>query len=181
MADMAGQIAFRPVVDTIAEDGVSGMTTYQLKANLANNQANIYAIYGDSDSDMEIPAAYQTPAPLGANVGGINPAFYAFSPDCEYDSWLTVGPTDGSAGGGLSAIGIDFNSWTAEDSLVVNDGAVFWMDPTNGPTGIPVIAQLTIPTGSTATAKINAQGKSNGDLDDWRNTDVEFTVGGDGN
>ena len=132
MANMAGQIQFTPSVNVIATDGVSGMTTYQLNAHLASNQQNVYAIYGDAKSDMVIPAAFQTAMPMGANVGGVNPAFYTFAPDCQYDSWLTVGPTDGT-GSQVSAIGIDFKSWTAKEALTIDDGAVFWMDPASGP------------------------------------------------
>eukprot|EP01051_Picozoa_sp_SAG22_P001928 SAG22_NODE_81_length_21778_cov_38.345173_2_plen_178_part_00 len=175
---MAGQIAFRPEVNVISTDGVAGMTTYQLTAHLADNQKNIYAIYGDANNNLEVPAAFQTAMPLGANVGGINPAFYAFSPDCEYDSWLTVGTVDGSAGAALSAVGIDFADWTADTGMDINDGAVFWMDPGNGPTGEAVLAQLTIPTGTALTATINAQGQSNGGLSDWTNTQVVFSAGG---
>ena len=108
------------------------MTTYQLNAHLASNQQNVYATYGDAKSDMVIPAAFQTAMPMGANVGGVNPVFYTFAPDCQYDSWLTVGPTDGT-GSQVSAIGIDFKSWTAKEALTIDDGAVFWMDPASGP------------------------------------------------
>ena len=44
-------------------------------------------------------------------IGGANPAFFPFSAAAEYDSWLTVGPTDGSAEGAISQVGFDFESW----------------------------------------------------------------------
>jgi hypothetical protein len=65
---------------------------------------------GDS-RPMRIPAALQQDAPFGVDVGGSNPQFFPIVPECEFDSWLTVGPTDGSNNGAVSAIGIDFTSW----------------------------------------------------------------------
>ena len=40
----------------------------------------------------------QIPPPFGAHRGGVNPAFFAIPPSPEFDSWLTVGITDGDAG-----------------------------------------------------------------------------------
>ena len=76
---------------------------------------------------MAIPAAYQSDAPFGANVGGVAAAFVAAVPTTAYDSWLTVGITDGDAGGALSSIGIDWDTWTGSAGLSVDNGAVFWM------------------------------------------------------
>jgi hypothetical protein len=43
------------------------------------------------------------------DIGGIDAAFYELSADLQYDSWLTIGMTDGSVP--LSSAGIDFASW----------------------------------------------------------------------
>jgi hypothetical protein len=43
-------------------------------------------------------ALAQAAVPFGANLGGVNPLFFAI-PQCDgcaYDSWLSVGATDGS-------------------------------------------------------------------------------------
>ena len=53
--------------------------------------------------------------------------------DAQYDSWVTVTTDDGSAKEGLTSIGIDWHSWTADVGLDIADGAVFWMNPINAP------------------------------------------------
>ena len=39
---------------------------------------------------------------FGADVGGVNPAFFAINAAAEFDSWLTIGMTDASAPGALA-------------------------------------------------------------------------------
>ena len=92
---------------------------------------------------MSVPAAYQEATPFGANTGGTNPAFWAVMAGAQYDSWLTVGITDGDAAGALSSIGIDFDTWTESSPLATSDGAVFWMSPDNGPlANLPIVLWL---------------------------------------
>ena len=65
------------------------------------------------------------------------PAFFGIFPDSQFDSWLTIGPTEGEATL-LSAIGIDWagDDAAADEWLHVDDGALFWMDPDGpGPPG----------------------------------------------
>eukprot|EP01043_Picozoa_sp_COSAG02_P103218 COSAG02_NODE_39234_length_419_cov_1.121875_1_plen_56_part_10 len=56
---------------------------------------------------MRFPAAYQTPDPFGIDTGGVNPAFWAVSAESQYDSWLSVGLTDGDPSNKLSSLGIN--------------------------------------------------------------------------
>jgi hypothetical protein len=138
-------------------------------------------------------------------------------PGRRYDSWLTVGITDGSQKGAISLIGFDMAAWTADAELLVrappaahppaasfpaeqllqatsrlgqhtrlprsmhqrtaasnrgpsarqnrgpsarqvDDGAVFWMDPTKAPAGDSVVAQLTVPTGTAVRPASAARG-----------------------
>ena len=51
----------------------------------------------------------QVPAPFGTSIGGANPAFFEYNADAEFDSWLTVGLTDGSDLNAISSIGIEFD------------------------------------------------------------------------
>merc|ERR1712159_365349 len=109
-------------------------TTVQLVTTLdATTQANAYAFAGTTDTALTMPAAYQAAAPFGADVGGVNPAFFPINAAAEFDSWLSVGPTDGSAGAAISAIGVDFAAWTASAGLTTDNGAIFWMNPADGP------------------------------------------------
>jgi hypothetical protein len=94
----------------------------------------------------------------------------------QYDSWLTVGITDGDAGGALSSIGIDFAAWTETSALGTSDGAVFWMSPDDGPAAgtDAVIAQITVSEGSSGTASMGMQGRSSTSAD-WQSDNIEFS------
>lgn len=159
-----------------------GYTTYQLTVILAPGSRNVYAVFGKDNSPMSFPPAFQVPAPFGANIGGVSPAFYQASADAQFDSWLTVGTTDGSASGGISSVGIDFTSWTESAGLSATDGAVFWMDPDSGAAatgGNPVVvAQLTVPvTTPFFTATAGAQGRSTNGLD-WEEINLMWSTSG---
>ena len=58
----------------------------------------------------------------------VNPQFFAFSPDCEFDSFVTIG-LDGPAltPGALSTVGISFDQWTESSGISTENGAVFFM------------------------------------------------------
>ena len=126
---------------------------------------------------MFVPAAFQVATPFGANIGGANPAFFAFSPDAQFDSWLTAGITEGDTAGAISSIGVDFNAWTESDGLEIADGAIFWMSPRDSPQGDSVVAQLTVAAGSSGQMTAGLQGRSvGGDAGvDWQQFNVEWT------
>jgi len=157
-----------PVVETIstASSGMDGYDTYQLalelNPDLAGNVYTVYAADGQTPP-LSFPPAYQTPAPFGVDVGGTNPQFWAFSADAQWDSWLTVGLTDGSNQAAISSIGLDFATWSEAQGLSSADGALFWMDPIAAPAigelPVVVIAQLTVPSGTSFDATVSAQGK----------------------
>ena len=77
----------RTTVDVIGVDGVPGYTTYRLVLHLEGDAENVYAIFGDTDSSiddgmvypLQMPAAYQNPAPFGAHIGGVNKQIMKFS------------------------------------------------------------------------------------------------------
>ena len=125
---------------------------------------------------MNFPPAFQQATPFGANTGGTNPAFWTVMAGAEFDSWLTVGITDGDSSGALSSIGIDFDAWTETGGLGTSDGAVFWMSPDDGPAAgtDAVVAQLTVAQGSSGTASMGMQGRSSSGAD-WQSDNIEFS------
>ena len=141
----------------------NGFTAYRLSLDLSGGAVNVFTIYGHEDAPMSLPAANQVAPPFGANIGGINAALINTQASAALDSWLTVGLTTGNEGGQLSHAGIAFEEWTADNPLVVNNGAVFWMNPDNAPSahddGRIVVAQITVPTGTGFIATINAEGR----------------------
>eukprot|EP01045_Picozoa_sp_COSAG04_P000735 COSAG04_NODE_20_length_39202_cov_9.993530_5_plen_194_part_00 len=157
---------------TVSTTGISGHTTYQVGVAFDPGVTrDVYALYGDENHPLVIPPvrqrffvmavavmaarpdsdlacavrcaqAYQVATPFGSNVGPPNAAFYAISPETEFDSFLTIG-MDGPAldPGALSSIGIDFNAWTLDADIRSADGAVFFMDRRSfTPTSLPALA-----------------------------------------
>eukprot|EP01048_Picozoa_sp_COSAG05_P013749 COSAG05_NODE_1493_length_4715_cov_4.480069_1_plen_731_part_00 len=177
-----------PVLTTYAIDGISGYTTYRLQAQLAGDTANIYTHAGSDSLPSHFPAAFQVAAPFGSNVGGVDPRYFEYNDQAEFDSYLTCGEEMNA--GDISSIGIDFDTWDESGSLSFGGrdspagGAVFWMDPANAsPTtqdgGLVDLAQLTITTDTMWNAQIGEiQGRSVEGLDDWHVSNVVY--GNDG-
>ena len=94
------------------------------------NSRNVYALFGDLENTLRCPFAYQSST--GTNVSGD-----------EFD-WLSVGLQSEKPSVTLATIGIDFEQWN-NGPLNANNGAVFWMDPDEGPTGEAILAQLILP------------------------------------
>jgi hypothetical protein len=130
------------------------------------------------------------------DIGGMNPAFFEASPTAQYDSWLTVGLTEGLLSNEIASTGVAFDAcvdpwdsclvWEYNQPLVITDGAMFWLEPDDGPSGAYiVIAQVTVATGTSFVASVNLQGRGedrsvNDDgvvSGDWAETRVIFTVG----
>jgi hypothetical protein len=128
-----------------------------------------------------------------AQIGGVNPQFFNLkgaAQYAQYDSWLTVGMTNGESTTAISVVGDDVTSWSEAKALSTEDGAIFWMNPSDGPsvtdangkvgTGYPtgniVVAQLTVKSGTSFDARLNCQGRTNHG-DNWETTDVKFHVG----
>eukprot|EP01043_Picozoa_sp_COSAG02_P011165 COSAG02_NODE_407_length_22898_cov_135.264047_14_plen_206_part_00 len=64
-------------------------------------------------------------------------------------------------------------------ALPVDNGAVFWMDPDEGPTARQVVlAQLTMATGTGSPMFFDAQGNSATSKHDWEEHCIEVMVGG---
>lgn len=95
-------------IDVVVEhDGIvgttdlTGFTTYRLYAVLTNENDFLSAIYGLAGEPMEVTTTtsfYQNS--FGSNLGStINPGFYGFVPELEYDSWVTIGREDNMTAG----------------------------------------------------------------------------------
>jgi hypothetical protein len=123
-------------------------------------------------------------------VGGIDPDLIAFKPEAAFDSWITVGVTNGDTSK-LGVIGLQEAEWEkGREPLEVTNGAVFWMNPADGPkrTDTPVVvAQLTIRQDSRpgAFAAINIAGQASMDtgqlapkLKDFYAKNIRFELSG---
>ena len=143
-------------------NNLRGYTTYEVSLEVKDLNSNIYAIYGTSTNIMSIPPAYQMQEYQGANIGGINPLLINYMPDSRYDSWLTIGLTDGDPIGQVDAIGIDFSSWNENNPLIINDGAIFLDDPLQQISQKKyIIAHLTLKNNIEHQMIINVNGRIN--------------------
>jgi len=162
--------------------GIDGYVTYQLSIRLKPNKniKNIFAVYGSNidNTPMLIPKSKQLNDIYGSNVGGIAPGIININPESRYDSWLTIGTTDGNINNNINTIGIPFETWNDHTDLIISDGAIFLMNP-NQQMDIGndiVIAQLTIPINSIETGYINIQGKFIDDKSSWIEENIDFTL-----
>jgi len=146
--------------------GYQDYATYRVALKVtAKDAKNVFSIYGantdGSKHHMQIPAAKQIESDSIMVVGGVNPSRFGTNPNAKFDSWLTVGVTDGKLNT-VSSVGIDFSEWTETQGIDVVQGSVFWLDVNSGPTidRDVVIAQLTVPKGAYFTGVVNAQGQT---------------------
>ena len=151
------------------------MATFRLTVTLGGGAKNMYTIIGSSKCALSMPAAYQTPH-FGVNFGGVKKGVVDQIKAAGYDSWLTVGITDGSSG--LGSAGINWKAWTASKGMTTKDGGVFWMNPKKTTaTGTITVAQLTIKSGTKATATMGCSGRLNNGKT-WRVDSVKFAMSG---
>lgn len=169
-------------ITSCGSGGLDGHTTYRLSVILNDNLniRNVYALFGDEkqSSVFSIPPAYQSEISINNNLGGISDSLSGSFPDLEWDSWLTIGLTNGDLDSTLGSVGVSFGSWTEDSGIDVLNGAVFVMDPEfDSPIGEEiVIAQLTIPNDQEADFVVSIQGKTIDQRIDksWTEPNVRF-------
>ena len=158
-----------PVVTT-AEASIEGHVTLLLSLQLNDEARNVYALHGGTEtgSPLYFPPAYQVAAPFGTNVGGVPSAFWELADTgARWDSWLTLGITEGDHDGTIGSVGINFRQWDEDTPLTedpINGGAVFCMNPglcaSNDGSAV-VVAQLTVrQSNEIPDATVGLQGRS---------------------
>ena len=200
--NMEFEAAVTPVVNVVSTDGIAGHTTYRLALDLStrSDAENIYSIHGTAGKPLSLPPAFQVPTPFGSDYAGVSPQIVDVNPEAAFDSWLTIGIVDGPAAtteATLAMLGLDLNSWSNTQGVYTEDGAMFFMDPANGPTledrdgalgvgsdrGEVVVAQLTVPSESSFTVTMNAQGRTRGwaakakEDTNWNEESITFQIG----
>jgi hypothetical protein len=123
-------------IETVAvHDGIvgaadlTGMATYRVYAVLDNTDDFVSSVAGDSDFPTNINTTTEFfQAAQGVGLGSeLMPSLFAFFPDLEFDSWVTIG-RDGPAGPGegpVSTINADGYDWLADfeagNNLAIDD------------------------------------------------------------
>ena len=159
--------------DGIEIPALDGMTTYRVYAVLTNELDEISAVYGDVSSPLSLTSVdgfFQSD--FGASTGwSINPAFFAFSAEAEFDSWITLGVSNSTeVTGQPNSVGIDdaVDVFETGGDFVVNSangGSWFTLfgdtQAQAGPDFKVLLAQLT--TSGSFTGSFNVQVFLNGE------------------
>jgi hypothetical protein len=80
-------------LETVAVDGVPGMTTYQLYVTMVNPTDVLSSVVGEDGLETYINTTtsfYQDPFG-GALAQSVNPILFGIAPQLAYDSWVTIG------------------------------------------------------------------------------------------
>eukprot|EP01047_Picozoa_sp_COSAG01_P098785 COSAG01_NODE_28913_length_649_cov_6.118182_1_plen_142_part_10 len=125
-----------------------------------------------------LPPAWHS-AKINAAVGGTDPALFQYVPSARYDSWLTVGLTDGDPQQKLSSVGQNWDLWRVDRGVWNSNCAVFWMDPRASTAtrsrGAVTVAQLTLPTAFSGNVTVGFAGKT-ASGGTWREDNVVFML-----
>jgi len=125
---------------------LDGQTTWRIYIHCVNETDYLSSVSGDDNNTFELNTTtswYQNGA--GVTFGSeANTAFYAFLPDLEYDSWLTIGAEDSNGGVTVSSITGDtdpFAVFEAGNNMIIDDGTgSAWYAP------FPGTGDLTLPS-----------------------------------
>ena len=155
---------------------LQGMTTYHVFAVCTNSTDEISAVYGDASIPLSLTSTngfFQSD--FGASTGwSINPAFFAFSAEAEFDSWITLGVSNSTeVTGQPNSVGIDdaLDVFETGGDFVVNSanrGSWFTLaGDTQAQAGDDLkvlIAQLTAPSDAVISGQLNIQLFVEGDI-----------------
>ena len=115
-----GQNGFNLSVETVAVDGVAGLTTYRVYVTTPNASDFVSAIAGDeaNPSYLRTSTSFFQSAVGGLTAGTVSPLFYAAFPDLQYDSWLTIGidaaPVSGDGTADVTLAEAAGDTWTSD-------------------------------------------------------------------
>ena len=135
-------------------------TTYRVYAHFENALDECLALYavGSAESnpvelELEVTTSFYQ-SPIGANLGSdLNPAFFTWFPELEYDSWLTIG-SESMNDEPVSYVGMNdaFSAFNEGNGFILNTpvGGSWYVTPTSNPLavagddGTVLLAQLTV-------------------------------------
>ena len=173
--------------EVVGENTVEGNTTYRVYAQFDTSAVvDMTALFGNADYPWwttTTGAFYQHP--LGEDFGGnINPGFFSFFPELEYDSWLTIG----AAPGDYNALAqqnmyVHLPSFNAGEDMIIDteDGAQIFLNPGASETqGVPdadgrlLVGQFT--TNGVMFLRYNIQFELDGQLEQYEDVELTFPL-----
>ena len=173
--------------EVVGENTVEGNTTYRVYAQFDTNaEVDMTALFGNADYPWWTTTTgtfYQHP--LGEDFGGnINPGFFSYFPELEYDSWLTIG----AAPGDYNALAqqnmyLHLPSFNAGEDLIIDTeaGAQIFLNPGASETqGVPdadgrlLVGQFT--TNGVMFLRYNIQFELGGQLEQYEDVELTFPL-----
>ena len=171
--------------EVVGENTVEGNTTYRVYAQFETSaDVDMTALFGNADYPWwtaTTGAFYQHP--LGEDFGGnINPGFFSYFPELEYDSWLTIG----AAPGDYNALAqqnmyVHLPSFNAGEDMIIDTeaGAQIFLNPGASETqGVPdadgrlLVGQFT--TNGVMFLRYNIQFELGGQLEQYEDVELTF-------
>lgn len=151
--------------------------TYRIYMQLPEEGQSVHALFADDDDQLFIEAT----APFYQHeMGNFSPAnanewMLENHPSLEFDSWITLGTKDQTAGY-LWHAGIDFEPFLAGESLEIENGAWFFLPDAEqtlpNDQGLVLLMQLT--TTGEISGTLNAQGWYE-DRSVWQERQLSFS------
>jgi hypothetical protein len=173
--------------EVFGENTVEGNTTYRVYAQFETSaDVDMTALFGNVDYPWwtaTTGAFYQHP--LGEDFGGnINPGFFSYFPELEYDSWLTIG----AAPGDYNALAqqnmyVHLPSFNAGEDMIIDTeaGAQIFLNPGASETqGVPdadgrlLVGQFT--TNGVMFLRYNIQFELGGQLEQYEDVELTFPL-----
>jgi hypothetical protein len=130
---------------------IPGEITYRVYVDLVNETDFLSSVYGGEDTPLSITTTtgFYNSAFGGTTAAAINPALFAFFPELEFDSWLTIGidsqPVDDeSEVSSLESSGQPYlscfaanNTLSGTDVLIDDETGGAWYVLNGSPNGLP--------------------------------------------
>ena len=130
---------------------IDGQTTYRLYVNMVNADDFLSSIYGGDTDPLSITTTtgFYNDAFGAAVASGINPAFFAFFPTIQGDSWVTIGIESQNVGDEVAISTVEsteqpwvacFNSGTPQDGqdvYMTDETGGAWYVLNGTPNGLP--------------------------------------------
>lgn len=160
----------------VGTEDLTGYTTYRVYLETEHPTDFVSAVFGDQFLPLSLEVTggdiYNCEYAMGATADGINPAFYPFFPQLQFDSWVTIGIDQTPTGSQTSISSIQSNdepwgsSFAASGAEITSvslssaSGGVWYVLNTSpngiaGPEQRVLLAQIT--TNGTLSGTLNVQ------------------------
>jgi hypothetical protein len=157
------------------DSGLGIGTTYRVYVNLEEGD-QLDAVFGDGVDILSIKSDSGFYQNQFGTYGAPSAALFDFFPSLRYDSFVTIGVLDDSAGDAMMDIGIDWTDFENNGGDIWTDNGTWFATPDDAQVmevdGRVLIGQFTM-TGLFTEGDVSLQGK-NADLTNWQRRGVSF-------